>query len=80
MTLENKKLGTHRNVGAYNFKTLLTNQVIFTVLYLGVPMMSDAQLIEVIKQIVSRGNNAEVRKRKDGTLVVMEVKKNIYAS
>ncbi|HPF29803.1 MAG TPA: hypothetical protein PLZ77_06835 [Lachnospiraceae bacterium] len=43
-------------------------------------MMSDAQLIEVIKQIVSRGNNAEVRKRKDGTLVVMEVKKNIYAS
>lgn len=39
--------------------------------------MSDKQIMEAIRQICQRGNNAEVRKAKDGTLVVYEVKKNI---
>lgn len=39
--------------------------------------MDDKQVIEAIRKIVNRGNNAEVKKRKDGSLVVYEVKKNI---
>lgn len=31
----------------------------------------------VISAITDRGNNAEVRRKKDGTLTVYEVKKNI---
>lgn len=38
---------------------------------------NDKQIIEAIRRICLRGNNAEVRKAKDGTLVVYEVKKNI---
>ena len=39
--------------------------------------MTDKQIIEVIRQICLRGNNAEVIMAKYGTLVVYEVKKNI---
>lgn len=35
--------------------------------------------METIKRIVDKGNNAEVRRKKDGTLIVYEVKKNIVA-
>ena len=34
-------------------------------------------LMDVISAITNRGNNAEVRRKKDGTLTVYEVKKNI---
>lgn len=34
-------------------------------------------LMEVISTITDRGNNAEVRRKKDGALTVYEVKKNI---
>ncbi len=34
-------------------------------------------LMEVISTITDRGNNAEVRCKKDGSLTVYEVKKNI---
>ena len=33
--------------------------------------------MDVINAITNRGNNAEVRRKKDGTLTVYEVKKNI---
>ena len=34
-------------------------------------------LLSVIIEITNRGNNAEIRRKKDGTLTVYEVKKNI---
>lgn len=34
-------------------------------------------MIEIINAITERGNNAEVRRKKDGSLTVYEVKKNI---
>ncbi len=43
--------------------------------------MDDKKIMEAIRKIVIKnGNNAEVRKKPDGTLVVYEVKKNIVAS
>lgn len=33
--------------------------------------------MDAISAITERGNNAEVRRKKDGTLTVYEVKKNI---
>ena len=41
---------------------------------------NERKVIEAIKKIVDSGSNAEVKRRKDGTLVVYEVKKNIVAS
>ena len=41
---------------------------------------SDRKVLEAIKRIVDKGNNAEVKRRKDGTLIVYEVKKNIVTS
>lgn len=38
---------------------------------------TDARVIRKIRRITDRGNNAEVRKKKDGTLTVYEVKKNL---
>ena len=38
---------------------------------------TDARLIRKIRRITDRGNNAEVRKKKDGTFTVYEVKKNL---
>lgn len=37
----------------------------------------DSAIMSKIRLIVGRGNNAEVKRKKDGTLAVMEVKKNI---
>lgn len=37
-------------------------------------------LLKVISEITDRGNNAEVRKKKDGSLTVYEVKKNIVTA
>ena len=34
-------------------------------------------LLNTISAITDRGNNAEVRRKKDGSLIVYEVKKNI---
>jgi len=42
--------------------------------------MEEKKILEAIRRIVEKGNNAEVRRKKDGTLVVYEVKKNIVAS
>ncbi len=42
--------------------------------------MTDKEIIKAIRDITSRGNNAEVRRKLDGTLIVYEVKKNIVAS
>lgn len=41
---------------------------------------NDKKILEAIKKIVNKGNNAEVKRKKDGTLVVYEIKKNIVAS
>lgn len=38
---------------------------------------NDKKILESIKKIVARGNNAEVKRKSDGSLVVYEVKKNI---
>lgn len=40
-------------------------------------MMDEKKIIDVIKRIVERGNNAEIKRRSDGEIVVYEVKKNI---
>ena len=40
----------------------------------------DERIIEAIRRIVNSGNNAEVRKNKDGSLKVFEVKKHIVLS
>lgn len=37
----------------------------------------DKVVMKKIRSIVKRGNNAEIKQRKDGSLAVMEVKKNI---
>lgn len=37
-------------------------------------------LLNTISAITDRGNNAEVRRKKDGSLTVYEVKKNIVSS
>ena len=37
----------------------------------------EKRVMEKIKLILDRGNNAEIRRRSDGTLTVMEVKKQI---
>lgn len=41
--------------------------------------VNDKQIIEAIRKIVEKGNNAEVKKRKDGSLVVYEVRKHVAA-
>ncbi len=38
---------------------------------------TDKDIMQKIRLICSRGNNAEVKQKKDGTLTVMEVKKHI---
>ena len=40
-------------------------------------MNDDALIMKTIREITSRGNNAEVRRRSNGKLVVYEVKKSI---
>lgn len=37
--------------------------------------MTDNKIIEEIRKIVEKGNNAEVKKDKNGNLIVYEVKK-----
>ena len=37
----------------------------------------DKAIMKKIRSICGRGNNVEIKQRKDGTLTVMEVKKNI---
>jgi hypothetical protein len=37
----------------------------------------DSVIMKKIRAITSRGNNAEVKRQKDGTLTVLEVKKHI---
>ena len=41
------------------------------------PIEKDQDIMRKVRLICSRGNNAEIKQRKDGTLTVMEVKKNI---
>ena len=38
---------------------------------------NDQQLLRAIKRITGRGNDAEIRKKTDGSLAVYEIKKNI---
>ena len=40
-------------------------------------MNDDALIMKTIREITSRGNNAEVRRRSKGKLAVYEVKKSI---
>ncbi len=37
----------------------------------------DQEVMETIKKIIDKGNSAEVKKNKDGSYKVFEVKKNI---
>lgn len=46
----------------------------------GVGCVTDKEIIKAIRDITSRGNHAEVKRKTDGTLTVYEVKKNIVAS
>ena len=39
--------------------------------------LDDMRVLNAIKDITGRGNNAEVRRRKDGSLTVYEVEKRI---
>lgn len=56
-------------------------KLLFYSIYRGLYMSEkDRKIIEAIRRIVDKGGNAEVKRRKDGTLVVYEVKKNIVAS
>ena len=41
--------------------------------------MTDNKIIEEIRKIVEKGNNAEVKKDKNGNLIVYEVKKRKIA-
>lgn len=41
--------------------------------------MTDNKIIEEIRKIVENGNNAEVKKDKNGNLIVYEVKKRKIA-
>lgn len=43
-------------------------------------MNDDKKLIDAIKRILANGNNAEVRKSSNGSIVVFEVKKNKVVS
>ncbi len=38
---------------------------------------SDARVLKRIKRIIANGNNAEVKRRKDGSVAVYEVRKSI---
>lgn len=38
---------------------------------------ADKELLRKIKAIIARGNDAEIRRKKDGRLTVYEIKKNI---
>jgi len=40
-------------------------------------MNDDVFIMKTIREITSRGNNAEVKRRSDGRLAVYEVKKSI---
>lgn len=40
-------------------------------------LQDDKTIMKKVHSIIGRGNNAEIKKRKDGSLAVMEVKKNI---
>lgn len=42
-----------------------------------VPSDADKDIMQKVRLICSRGNNAEIKQRRDGSLAVMEVKKNI---
>lgn len=42
-------------------------------------LKEDLQILQSIRKITSRGNHAEVKRKKDGHLTVYEVKKNIVA-
>lgn len=46
----------------------------------GLVALNDKEVMRAIRLIVDRGNNAEVRRKRDGTLTVYEVKKNIVTS
>ena len=37
----------------------------------------DIQVLNTIREITGRGNDAEVRKKRDGTLAVYEIKRNM---
>lgn len=37
----------------------------------------DVKILRKVKRILDRGNNAEIKKRKDGSVTVYEVKKSI---
>ena len=42
--------------------------------------MSDKQIVEVIRKVLDRGNNVEIRKGRDGNMVISEVKKHRVVS
>lgn len=39
----------------------------------------DIQILNTIREITGRGNDAEVRKKRDGTLAVYEIKRNMVS-
>lgn len=43
-------------------------------------MSSDEEMIETIKKILSRGNTAEIKKRKNDVIILEIVKKITYQS
>ena len=45
--------------------------------YSGLVNETDVKIIHKLNRILERGNNAEVKRKKDGTVAVYEVKKSI---
>lgn len=42
--------------------------------------MTDKQIMELVHKILDKGHDVELRKRKDGTITVIETKKNIVTA
>lgn len=40
---------------------------------------ADIQVLNMIREITGRGNDAEVRKKRDGTFAVYEIKRNMVS-
>lgn len=47
------------------------------IIYRGEKAVTAEELYKKVNKAIDRGNNVEIRKGKDGNLVVYEVKKNI---
>lgn len=38
--------------------------------------MSDKQIVDIIKKVLAKGHNVEIKKGRDGEIVILEIKRN----